>query len=196
MKATEMDNRVEALLFASGDPISIEKLAECAGLKGTQVEQSLERLEERYLPTALQIMQVGKGHFQITTRAEHGAHIKYLLDERKDAPLSSAALEVLAIVAYNEPVTKSFIEQVRGVDSSGVVTNLLQKNLLEEAGRMDLPGRPIAYKTTPNFLRCFSLGDLEDLPPVDMLFNQFVAEEKGSNEDSSQVNFYSQEEAL
>ena len=81
-------------------------------------------------------------------------------------PLSSAALEVLAIVAYNQPVTKAFIEQVRGVDCSGVINTLCLRELIEEVGRLDLPGRPLVYGTTDNFLRCFSLRDLSDLPEI------------------------------
>ena len=86
-------------------------------------------------------------------------------DMRRRTPLSNAALEVLAVVAYNQPVTKSFIEQVRGVDCSGVVTTLVEKGLIEERGRLELPGKPLLYGTTKNFLRCFELNDLSDLPP-------------------------------
>ena len=89
-----------------------------------------------------------------------------MLDIKKNIPLSNAALEVLAVVAYNQPVTKAYVEQVRGVDCSGVVNTLCQKGLLEERGRLDLPGRPLLYGTTPNFLRCFCLTTLADLPEL------------------------------
>ena len=92
--------------------------------------------------------------------------IRALLELKKNTPLSQAALEVLAIVAYNQPVTKAFIEQVRGVDCSGVIRSLSEKALIEEAGRLDLPGRPLLYGTTENFLRCFSLESLENLPEL------------------------------
>jgi segregation and condensation protein B len=85
---------------------------------------------------------------------------------RRRTPLSNAALEVLSVVAYNQPVTKSFIEQVRGVDCSGVVTTLIEKGLIEERGRLELPGKPLLYGTTKNFLRCFNLSDLTELPPL------------------------------
>ena len=85
---------------------------------------------------------------------------------RRRTPLSSAALEVLAVVAYNQPVTKSFIEQVRGVDCSGVVSTLVEKGLIEERGRLELPGKPLLYGTTKNFLRCFGISDLSELPPL------------------------------
>lgn len=194
MKAVEMDNRVEALLFASGEPVSIEKIAECSELKVAQVERSIERLEERYKETALHILQVGKGKYQISTRAEQASFIKKLLLQKKDAPLSQAALEVLSIVAYNEPVTRNFVEQIRGVDSSGVINTLIQKKLLEEAGRMDLPGRPIAYKTTPGFLRCFSLSDRDELPVIDDLIEQFSAQEQTTPIESAEGGLYQQGE--
>ena len=85
---------------------------------------------------------------------------------RRKTPLSQAALEVLAVIAYNQPVTRAYIEQVRGVDCSAVVSTLIEKDLIEERGRLELPGRPLLYGTTKNFLRCFSLSSLEELPPL------------------------------
>ena len=95
-----------------------------------------------------------------------GEMVKRILDTRRNAPLSPAALEVLAVIAYNQPVSRSFIEQVRGVDSSSTVTKLLDKGLIEEAGRLDLPGKPVAFQVTDTFLRVFGLGSLADLPPL------------------------------
>lgn len=92
--------------------------------------------------------------------------IRTLLDLKKDAPLSNAAMEVLAVIAYNEPVTKNFVERVRGVDCSGVVNTLLARGLIEERGRLDLPGRPMQYATSPNFMRCFGLESMGELPTV------------------------------
>ena len=92
--------------------------------------------------------------------------VKRILDTRRNAPLSPAALEVLAVIADNQPVSRSFIEQVRGVDSSSTVTKLLEKGLIEEAGRLDLPGKPVAFQVTDTFLRVFGLGSLLDLPPL------------------------------
>lgn len=104
--------------------------------------------------------------YQLCTRAEYAPAIRQALELKRNAPLSAAALEVLAIIAYNQPVTRGFVEQVRGVDSSSVVASLVDKGLVEEAGRMDLPGRPISYRTTAAFLRCFGLESLEGLPQV------------------------------
>ena len=106
------------------------------------------------------------GKYQLCTREEYGDNVRALLEIKKNAPLSQAAFEVLAIVAYNKTVTKSFIEQIRGVDCSGSIANLVQKGLIEEKGRLDLPGRPLVYGTTDRFLRCFSLNSLEDLPEL------------------------------
>ena len=106
------------------------------------------------------------GKYQICTREEYSEEVRGLLEIKKNTPLSQAAFEVLAIVAYNKTVTKSFIEQIRGVDCSGPVSNLVQKGLIEEKGRLDLPGRPLVYGTTDRFLRCFSLNSLDDLPDL------------------------------
>ena len=92
--------------------------------------------------------------------------IRRLLDARRAVPLGPAAMETLTVIAYNQPVSRAFIEQVRGVDSSSSVTSLLEKGLIEEAGRLDLPGRPVSFRTTDVFLRCFGLSSLADLPPV------------------------------
>ena len=102
----------------------------------------------------------------MTTKAPYGEVIKKALEVKRNAPLSQAAMEVLAIVAYNQPVTRSFIEQVRGVDSSSIVVSLTAKGLICEAGRLEIPGRPIAYGTTPAFLRCFGMKDIKALPKL------------------------------
>jgi segregation and condensation protein B len=104
--------------------------------------------------------------YQLCTRECHSEEVRKLLEIKKNTPLSNAAFEVLAIIAYNKTVTRSFIEQVRGVDCSGPISSLVQKGLIEEKGRLDLPGRPLIYGTTDRFLRCFSLNSLDDLPDL------------------------------
>ncbi|MFR9194499.1 MAG: SMC-Scp complex subunit ScpB [Ruminococcus sp.] len=104
--------------------------------------------------------------WQMCTHTAYAAVIERAMETKKAAPLSAAAMEVLTIVAYNQPVSKGFVEHVRGVDSSSVVNTLVEKELLMEAGRLDVPGKPIAYATTPHFLRCFGLQSLEELPPL------------------------------
>ena len=115
--------------------------------------------------SALEVVRLGTS-LQLCTRSEYAPEIRAALEIRRNIPLSQAALEALAVIAYNQPVTRSFIEQVRGVDCSGVVTSLCEKGLIEEKGRLELPGRPLLYGTTENFLRSFGLSDLSGLPPL------------------------------
>lgn len=147
----------------------------CAGI-GDFLDQERIPLEVRRLEDS----------YQLCTRAEYAPVIRQALELRRNAPLSAAALEVLAIIAYNQPVTRGFVEQVRGVDSSSVVSSLVDKGLVEEAGRMDLPGRPIAYRTTAAFLRCFGLESLEGLPQVDSRESETEEEE---DEADGQLSF-------
>lgn len=168
MKFSEGMAAVEAVLFAVGEPVELDKLAQACELEADVTVRVIERLNDRYREqkSAFEIAKLGNC-YQMMTKAEYARYIKSAMETRKQAPLSQAALEVLAIVAYNQPVTRGFIDQVRGVDSAGVVKSLTERNLLEEHGRMtDIPGKPVAYRTTENFLRCFGLNSLEALPPI------------------------------
>lgn len=158
---------LEAVLFASGDPISIDRLSQTFEIKPEEVEKCVLELEKRYneQQTGFYVVRL-ENTYQLVTREEFAPYIKTAFDIKRRTPLSSAALEVLAVIAYNQPVTRAFIEQVRGVDCSGVVTTLVEKGLIEERGRLELPGRPLLYGTTKTFLRSFSLNDLSDLPPL------------------------------
>ena len=140
---------IEALLFASGEPISLDRLSEASGIEPETVVKLIDRLERKYnvSDSAIRVLRL-ENSYQLSTREEY------------------APLEVLAVVAYNQPVTKAFVEQVRGTDSSGVINTLVERELLYEAGRLELPGRPITYKTTDNFLRCFKLESLAQLPSL------------------------------
>ena len=157
----------EAILFASGEPIELEQIAIALETDIEEILQLVGELNDRYEQTesAFVIKRLGD-LYQMATRTECADAVKTALEVKKSTPLSNAAMEVLAVAAYNQPVTKGFIENVRGVDSSSVVNTLVEKGLLEEAGRLEVPGRPIAYKTTANFLRCFDLSGLEDLPSL------------------------------
>lgn len=127
----------------------------------------MEKLQRQYdeRDSGLVILNF-EDRWQMATRPYYGEIVKRILDTRRNAPLSPASLEVLAVIAYNQPVSRSFIEQVRGVDSSSTVAKLLEKGLIEEAGRLDLPGKPVAFRVTDTFLRVFGLGSLADLPPL------------------------------
>lgn len=158
---------LEAMLFAAGDPVEPAKLAEVLDIDVENVIKMLGHLEASYDERngGIRLIRVD-GKYQLCTREEYSEEVRGLLEIKKNTPLSQAAFEVLAIVAYNKTVTRSFIEQIRGVDCSGLVSNLIQKGLIEEKGRLDLPGRPLVYGTTDRFLRCFSLNSLEDLPDI------------------------------
>ena len=158
---------IEALLFASGEPISLDRLSEASGIEPETVVKLIDRLDRKYnvSDSAIRVLRL-ENSYQLSTREEYAPYIKRAMENKRQARLSPAALEVLAVVAYNQPVTKAFVEQVRGTDSSGVINTLVERELLYEAGRLELPGRPITYKTTDNFLRCFKLESLAQLPSL------------------------------
>lgn len=159
--------RLEAMLFACGDPVEAARLADVLELDVESVTKMLASLGDAYeeRESGLRLIRID-GKYQLCTREEYGQDVRKLLEIKKNTPLSQAAFEVLAIIAYNKTVTKSFIEQIRGVDCSGSISNLVQKGLIEEKGRLDLPGRPLVYGTTDRFLRCFSISSLDELPDL------------------------------
>ncbi len=156
---------LEAILFAAGEPLETERLAQTLNVLERDVHRLMEQLSARYSETGsgLQVLRLDNA-WQLGTRAEFAPLIRTALETRRMQPLSNAAMEALTIVAYNQPVSKGFVERVRGIDSSSVVNSLVDKGLLEEAGRIDVPGHPIAYRTTPLFLRAFGLSSIEELP--------------------------------
>ena len=166
-KTDNILSALEAMLFAAGDPVEVAKLAEVLELDIETVTKMLGHLSAMYdeRNSGLMLIKI-ENKYQLCTREAYSESVRKLLEIKKNAPLSNAAFEVLAIVAYNKTVTRSFIEQVRGVDCSGSIASLVQKGLIEEKGRLDLPGRPLIYGTTDRFLRCFSLNSLEDLPDL------------------------------
>lgn len=161
---------LEAVLFACGEPVTVSRLAQACEASETVVAAALKQLSLWYdeQNSAICVQQLGDS-WQMCTRPAYAPAIQRAVETKKTAPLSAAAMEVLTIVAYNQPVSKGFVEHVRGVDSSSVVNTLVEKELLTEAGRLEVPGRPIAYATTPHFLRCFGLHSLDELPPLPML---------------------------
>lgn len=167
MNMKELQNALEAVLFAVGEPIEIERLSQALEIDEILLGQVLENLRAAYdeRDSGLCILKLDN-MYQICSKKQYADQIRRVLEIKRNAPLSQAAFEVLAIIAYNQPVTKAFVEQIRGVDCSGVISTLCQRELIEEKGRLDLPGRPLIYGTTPNFLRCFCLSSLEDLPTV------------------------------
>lgn len=157
----------EAILFASAQPLEIGRIAEALELSVEDIQKALENLSAKFDEDGSGICLLKlDDKYQLCSRKEFAGEIRAVLDIKRNTPLSQAAFEVLAIIAYNQPITKPYIEQIRGVECSGVVATLCQRGLVEEKGRLDLPGRPILYGTTPDFLRCFSLSTLKDLPPL------------------------------
>lgn len=158
---------LEAVLFASGDPISVDRLSQTFEIQPEEIDGLIKQLEAKLDEnnSGVKVVRL-ENTYQLVTRDEFADYIKKAFDIKRRTPLSPASLEVLAVIAYNQPVTRAFIEQVRGVDCSGVVSTLVEKGLIEERGRLELPGRPLLYGTTKTFLRSFSLNDLSDLPPL------------------------------
>lgn len=167
MQIGATESKIEAILFAGGDPVEASRLAEALELDLDTLDKLIHNIQARYeeISSPFNILTLGDS-YQMCTRPIFAPVIRQALELRRNQPLSQAAMEVLAIVAYNQPVTRAFVDQIRGVDCGSLIRNLTEKGLLEEAGRLSIPGRPISYRTTPVFLRCFGLDSLEDLPPI------------------------------
>lgn len=187
MTINEEVSIVEAILFASGEPVEASRIAAAAGIEQDMVFKIIRLLNDRYEAdgSSMQVIRLAD-NYQLCVKADYIEYVRAAMETKKNAPLSPAAMETLTIVAYNQPVTKGFIEHVRGIDSSSVVNSLVEKNLLEEAGRLDVPGRPIAYRTTSTFLRCFQLSSLDDLPAVpnsdgQVSFDEILIRENGED---------------
>ena len=158
---------IEAILFASGSSVELSRIANALEISEKQAEEQISALINDYNASqrGITILKL-KNAYQMVSVKEYAPQIRKIMDLRRNSPLSQAALEVLAVVAYNQPVTKAFVEQVRDVDCSGVIGSLTLKGLVEEKGRLELPGRPLLYGTTENFLRCFNISSLEELPAL------------------------------
>ncbi len=162
---------IEAVLFAAGYPVGYAKLAAVTGSSPAEIKKLVNERADYYnspnsLPRGIMLLCFSDS-CQLCTKSELGGYIRDALGIKRGGNLSASSLEVLAIVAYNEPVTRSFIDTVRGVDSSYAVNSLTEKHLIEPCGRLDVPGRPMLYRTTEDFLRVFGMSSLGELPTVD-----------------------------
>lgn len=167
MEIKEVKEAIQAILFASGDPISVDRISQALDIDKQTASKVLATLIDEFEEkTGLCIIKLND-EYQMCAKSCYSDYIRRVMDLRRHVPLSPAAMEVLAIVAYNQPVTKSFIEQIRGVDCSGSIASLCTKNLIEEKGRLELPGRPLLYGTTLNFLKCFGISSIDELPPLE-----------------------------
>lgn len=158
---------LESLLFVSAEPVAPSQLAATLEISSLEVEQGLKQLDGELQTRGLRLQRHG-GRVQLTTAPEMAEMVERFLGLEATSRLSRAALETLAIVAYQQPVTRPQIEAVRGVSSDGVMKSLLGKGLVQEVGRTDGPGRPILYGTAPDFLQQFGLNSLTDMPPLNM----------------------------
>ena len=169
-ETTEIKNinsAIEAILFANGSSVEPARIAVALKISESQAREHLDELMNEYQNSERGITIIKlKESYQMVSVKEYAPVIRTVMDLRRNTPLSQAALEVLAVIAYNQPVTKSFVEQIRGVDCSGVIGSLTSKDLIEEKGRLEFPGRPLIYGTTENFLRCFNISSIDELPPL------------------------------
>ena len=165
----ELEACIEAIVFAAGYPVPYQKLAEVTGLGVREVKRLAERISKKYEDDKHGIMLLCfQDTCQLCTKEQYGPYIREALSIRRGGNLSGSSMEVLAIVAYNQPVTRAFVDAVRGVDSSYAMGSLIDKELIASVGRLDAPGRPVLYGTTDKFLRVFGLTTLDDLPKTEI----------------------------
>lgn len=170
MERTELERVIEAILFAAGEPVETDRIALAAECDTDEIEAAAKSLMDRlsFDRRGIRIVKL-ENAYQMCSSAEMSSYITKALETRKPPKLSASQLETLTIVAYYQPATKAYIEQIRGVDSSYSVGALLNKRLIEECGRLNVPGRPILYRTTPDFLRTFGLSSLDELPEIEKM---------------------------
>jgi segregation and condensation protein B len=166
-KTLSLSEKIEALLFVAPGSVSVNQLATALGVPNRDVEKGLNDLEKSYQFRGVRL-QRHKGQIQMTSAPEAAEVIETFLGLEATSRLSSAALEALAIISYQQPVTRPQVDAIRGVNSDGVIKNLLHKGLIQEVGRSEGPGRPILYSTTPDFLGHFGLSSMEELPPLNL----------------------------
>ena len=167
MELKEMEAAIEGILFAAGDPVGVERLCMALDMDRDTVDSVCQRLADRYRydRRAIRLVRL-ESSYQMCSAPEFAGYIRKAFESRKPARLSQPALEVLAIIAYYQPATRAYVDQIRGVDSSYTVGLLLERELIEECGRLAVPGRPILYRTTQNFLRSFGIAGLDELPEL------------------------------
>ena len=170
METEELQRAMEAILFAAGEVVPIQRLAFALETDPAEIEQAGDALAGVYAfqRRGIRILKLDKG-YQMVSSGEMADYVTKALETRKPPKLSASQLETLTIIAYYQPATKAMVEQIRGVDSAYSVSALLIKKLIAEAGRLNVPGRPIQYRTTPDFLRTFGISSLEELPPIDKI---------------------------
>ena len=189
MEKGKIKAAVEAVIFACGTPVEAQRIAQALDISTDEAIKMCGQLMEEYESAGrgIRIVRLNDS-FQMCTVEEFAQPIRTVLDIRRNTPLSQAAAEVLAVISYNQPVTKAFVEQVRGVDCSGVISGLISRQLIEEKGRLELPGKPLVYGTTEHFLRCFNISSIDELPPIpNDEDTEQNSNENNENDDNEQV---------
>lgn len=181
------EQAIEAVLFAAGHPVTYDKLAAVIGLSARDIRNLTARLADSFEGRGIQLL-LYPDSCQLCTREEFAPLIREALDIKRGGNLSASSLEVLAVVAYNQPVTRAFIDTVRGVDSSYAVSSLLDKGLLEPVGRLEAPGRPMLLGTTEKFLRVFGLSSLAELPETEALSTAEISAAEESTPSQEEVS--------
>jgi segregation and condensation protein B len=178
-KKDSLKSAIEALLFASGEPLSLQELVNHLEEKSKLIEIIVDEMMEEYENPnrGIKIICI-KGSYQLVTKSENSDYIQRLLKKNKRQSLSQASIESLAIIAYKQPITRIDIDEIRGVKSESAIQRLLEKDLIKEIGRLEVPGRPILYGTTDEFLRQFELKDLKELPSLDLFGQEDIQEEQ------------------
>ena len=168
MEQNELQRTLMAILFAAGEPVSVQRLAQTLERDPDEIRRETRQLMDAlsFHRSGIRIVQL-EDAFQMCSAAEQAEFVSRTLETRKPPKLSSSQLETLSVIAYYQPSTKAYVEQIRGVDSGYSISALLTKKLIREAGRLNVPGRPFQYETTPDFLRVFGLQSLADLPPIE-----------------------------
>lgn len=168
MEQNELQRTLMAILFAAGEPVSVQRLAQTLERDPDEIRRETRQLMDAlsFHRSGIRIVQL-EDAFQMCSAAEQAEFVSRTLETRKPPKLSQSQLETLTVIAYYQPATKAYVEQIRGVDSGYSISALLTKKLIREAGRLNVPGRPFQYETTPDFLRVFGLQSLADLPPIE-----------------------------
>lgn len=168
MEQSELQRAIEAILFAAGERVEIERLSTVFEVDAAEICSAVDALADTlaFERRGIRILRL-ENAYQMVSSGEMAEFVTKALETRKPPKLSASQLETLTIIAYYQPATKAMVEQIRGVDSSYSVSALMNKSLIEEAGRLNVPGRPIQYQTTPDFLRTFGLTSLAELPPIE-----------------------------
>ena len=189
LKKSSLKSIIEALLFASGDPLSLQDLVNHTEEKSKLIEIITEEMMEEYEDSSRGIKMICiKGSYQLVTKSQNADHIQKLLKKNKRQSLSQASIESLAIVAYKQPITRIDIDEIRGVKSESAIQRLIERDLIKELGRLEVPGRPILYGTTEEFLKQFELKDLQELPSLD-LFGQDDVQDNEIQEKEVEIEY-------